>query len=82
MEINTMTKEKQVKAQFNKSARVISDYANDLYFEQPRDGLIKQELITYENVEQGVKRTTVQRVFTTTSDYNDHTTISILPNNI
>ncbi len=77
-----MTKEKQVKAQFNKSARVISDYANDLYFEQPRDGLIKQELITYENVEQGVKRTTVQRVFTTTSDYNDHTTISILPNNI
>jgi len=54
-----MTKEKQVKAQFNKSARVISDYANDLYFEQPRDGLIKQELITYENVEQGVKRTTV-----------------------
>ena len=77
-----MTKEKQVKAQFNKSGRVISDYANDLYFEQPRDGLIKQELITYENVEQGVKRTTVQRVFTTTSDYNDHTTISILPNNI
>ena len=82
MEINTMTKEKQVKAQFNKSARVISDYANDLYFEQPRDGLIKQELITYENVEQGVKRTTVQRVFTTTSAYNDHTPISILPNNI
>lgn len=77
-----MTKEKQVKAQFNKSARVISDYQNDLFFEQPRDGLIKQELVTYENVEYGVKRTVIERVFTTTNDYNDHTTISILPNNI
>jgi hypothetical protein len=79
---NVMTKEKQVKAQFNKSARVISDYQNDLFFEQPRDGLIKQELVTYENVEYGVKRTVIERVFTTTNDYNDHTTISILPNNI
>lgn len=77
-----MTKEKQVKAQFNKSARVISDYQNDLFFEQPRDGLIKQELVTYENVDYGVKRTVIERVFTTTYDYNDHTTISILPNNI
>ena len=77
-----MTKEKQVKAQFNKSARVISDYQNDLFFEQPRDGLIKQELVTYENVDYGVKKTVIERVFTTTNDYNDHTTISILPNNI
>jgi hypothetical protein len=77
-----MHKEKQVRAQFNKSARVISDYANDLYFEQPRDGLIKQELITYENLSHGVKRTTVERIFTTNGDYNDHTTISILPNSI
>ena len=55
---------------------------NDLYLEQPRDGLIKQELITYENLSHGVKRTTVERIFTTNGDYNDHTTISILPNSI
>jgi hypothetical protein len=79
---NNMATEYKTNAHYNKSARIISDYKNDLFFEQPRQGLVKQELVTYENVDNGVKRTTVERIFTTNGDYNDHTSISILPNNI
>jgi hypothetical protein len=67
---------------FTKSARIISDYKNDLIFEQPRLGLMSQELVSYENIKGGVKRTTVTRVFTTNGDYGDSTTITILPNTI
>jgi len=67
---------------FTKSARIISDYENDLIFEQPRLGLMSQELVSYENIESGVKRTTVTRVFTVSGDYNDHSTITILPKSI
>jgi len=77
-----MTIEYKTSGTFNKSARIISDYENDLIFEQPRDGLISQELTSYENVANGVKRTTVTRVFTSIGDYNDMTTITILPNSI
>jgi len=70
------------KAEYKKSARVISDYENDMIFEQPRDGLILQEFVSYENVETGVKRTVIERKFTSNGDYSDTTAISILPNNV
>jgi hypothetical protein len=70
------------KAEYKKSARVISDYENDMIFEQPRDGLILQEFVSYENVENGVKRTVIERKFTSNGDYSDTTSISILPNNV
>jgi len=73
---------KTIKAEFNKSARVISDYENDLIFEQPRAGLISQTLTTYENMDIGVKKTVTTRLFTSNGDYNDQNTISILPNNL
>ena len=73
---------KTIKAEYKKSARVISDYENDLIIEQPRDGLISQTLTTYENIATGVKKTVTTRLFTINGDYNDQNTISILPNNL
>ena len=73
---------KTTKAEYKKSARVISDYENDLIFEQPRAGLISQTLTTYENMDRGVKKTVTSRLFTSNGDYNDQNTISILPNNL
>ena len=70
------------KAEYKKSARVISDYENDMIFEQPRNGLIQQEFVSYENVENGVKRTVIARKFSSNGDYSDTTSISILPNNV
>ena len=70
------------KAEYKKSARVISDYENDMIFEQPRNGLIQQEFVSYENVGNGVKRTVIARKFTSNGDYSDTTSISILPNNV
>ena len=59
-----MNKEYKTAGTYTKSARIISDYQNDLIFEQPREGLMSQELVSYENVNNGVKRTTVTRTFT------------------
>ena len=74
-----MTSEYKTKATYTKSARIISDYKNDLVFEQPRTGLIEQRLITLENLPSGmVKRTTTTRSFTTNGEYNDVETITIL----
>ena len=70
------------KAEYKESARVISDYKNDMIFEQPRNGLVQQEFVSYENVEQGIKRTVIVRKFSSNGDYADTTAISILPNNI
>lgn len=75
----TLTK---TKGEFKKSARIVSDYENDLIFEQPRDGLVQQTLTTYENVGNGMKKTEITRKFTSTGDYNDHSMVSILPNNL
>jgi hypothetical protein len=77
-----MAIEFNTKAKFKKSARIVSDYENDMIFEQPRPGLIQQELVTYENTENGVKRTVTTRVFTTNGDYSDQTSISILQNTL
>ena len=74
-----MTSEYKTKGTFTKSARIISDYKNDLVFEQPRSGLMEQKLITLENLASGmVKRTTTTRSFTTNGEYNDVETIAIL----
>jgi len=74
-----MTSEYKTKGTFTKSARIISDYKNDLVFEQPRSGLMEQKLITLENLASGmVKRTTTTRSFTTNGEYNDVETITIL----
>ena len=74
-----MTSEYKTKGTFTKSARIISDYKNDLVFEQPRTGLMEQKLITLENLASGmVKRTTTTRSFTTNGEYNDVETITIL----
>ena len=77
-----MKQEKTISGTFTKSARVISDYANDMIFEQPREGLIAQEFTTYENIDNGVKKTVITRTFATTGEYNDVSAISILPNSI
>ncbi len=74
-----MTSEYKTKGTFTKSARIVSDYKNDLVFEQPRTGLIEQRLITIENLPSGmVKRTTTTRSFTTNGEYNDVEAITIL----
>lgn len=66
-----MIKDNTLTATFNKSARVISEYEPDLIFEQPRDNLLLQEFITYEQCENGCKRTTIRRKFTKNGDYGD-----------
>ena len=74
-----MTTDYKTKGTYTKSARIISDYKNDLVFEQPRIGLIEQKLVSYENLPSGlVKRTTTTRSFTTNGEYNDVESITIL----
>jgi hypothetical protein len=74
-----MTTDYKTKGTFTKSARIISDYKNDLVFEQPRLGLMEQKLISMENMPSGmVKRITTTRSFTTNGDYQDVEQITIL----
>lgn len=80
MEIS-MSKEFNTSATFTKGARVVSDYKHDMIFEQPRDGLVQQEFVSYEHCEAGMKRTTVTRKFTTNGGYDDVEAITILPRN-
>ena len=74
-----MTKEFTTQATFTKGARVVSDYKHDLIFEQPREGLLQQEFVSYEHCEAGMKRTTVTRKFTSNGGYDDVVAITILP---
>tara|TARA_B100001057_G_scaffold188107_1_gene188924 strand:+ start:989 stop:1219 length:231 start_codon:yes stop_codon:yes gene_type:complete len=76
-----MSKEFNTTATFTKGARVVSDYKNDMIFEQPRAGLVQQEFVSYENVDIGTKRTTITRKFTTNGGYDDIESITILPRN-
>jgi hypothetical protein len=73
-----MHRDKKTKGEFSKSARIISDYANDLIFEQPRENLLKQEFISYEYTSHGIKRTTINRKFTKDGNYNDTSSVEIL----
>jgi len=57
-------KEKTPSATYKKSARIVSDYENDMIFEQPREGLLKQEFTSYEVQENGnIKIITTERKF-------------------
>ena len=76
-----MSKEFNTTATFTKGARVVSDYKNDMIFEQPREGLVQQEFVSYENVDIGTKRTTITRKFTKNGGYDDVESITILPRN-
>ena len=76
-----MSKEFNTSATFKKGARVVSDYKNDMVFEQPRDGLVQQEFVSYEHVDAGMKRTTITRKFTKNGSYDDVEAITILPRN-
>tara|TARA_Y100000287_G_C13935690_1_gene216959 strand:- start:185 stop:415 length:231 start_codon:yes stop_codon:yes gene_type:complete len=76
-----MSKEFNTSATFTKGARVVSDYKNDMVFEQPRDGLVQQEFVSYEHVDAGMKRTTITRKFTENGGYDDIEAITILPRN-
>ena len=73
-----MHRDKKTKGEFSKSARIISDYANDLIFEQPRENLLKQEFVSYEYTTHGLKRTTINRKFTKDGSYNDTSTVEII----
>lgn len=58
--------------------RVISDYKNDMIFEQPREGLVKQEFKSYEMLDSGgIKVTTINRIYKL-GDYYDTSTVEIL----
>ena len=69
-------------ATYQESARIISDYKNDMIFEQPRENLIQQEFVTYEVVDAGgvnsLKRTTITRKFDKNGSYNDSSHVVIL----
>lgn len=63
--------------EFRKSARIISDYENDMLFEQPREGLIMQEFISYEEKSGILYKKTITRKFNN-GDYNDSSTSQVL----
>ena len=73
-----MSRDKKLSATFQKSARVVSDYAPDMIFEQPRENLFLQEFRSYEQSEFGCKRITIKRKFDRNGGYNDMTTTEII----
>jgi len=73
-----MAKDKQTRATYGKSARVISDYANDLIFEQPRENLLMQEFISYEWTPHGMKVSKIKRKFTKDGGYSDSSSSEII----
>lgn len=78
-----MTQEFKTKGTFTKSARIVSDYKNDMIFEQPRKGLIRQELVTYENTDSGnIRKIVTTRTFTSIGGYDDTESVTILQSGI
>ena len=78
-----MTQEFKTKGTFTKCARIVSDYKNDMIFEQPRKGLIRQELVTYENTDNGsIRKIVTTRAFTSIGGYDDTESVTILQNRI
>ena len=75
-------KDNKTTATFTKSARVVSDYQNDMIFEQPRKNLIQQEFISYEVALAGnvnaMKKTTTTRKYDKFGGYTDQSTVEIL----
>ena len=68
MTLKTLTAEVKKSSKGN---RVISDYTNDLIFEQPRDNLLQQEFKSYEYVPAGIKIITITRKYHKSGDYSD-----------
>lgn len=74
-----MTMSMDTTATFKKSARIVSDYENDMIFEQPRDGLLKQEFKSIEQDTDGnIRVVTITRTYTS-GDYQDVSKVEILP---
>ena len=77
-----MNKTKTTKAEFQKSARIVSDYENDMIFEQPRENLIQQEFVSYELTNAGgvikLRKSTKLRKYHKNGGYNDTESIEIL----
>jgi len=73
-------KDKTPSATYKKSARILSDYENDMIFEQPREGLLKQEFTSYEVDQNGnIKIIKTQRKYHPVgSGYDDVSTAEIL----
>ena len=73
---------KTTTATFTKSARVVSEYKNDMIFEQPRENLIQQEFISYEVAQAGeanvLKRITITRKYDKFGGYTDQSSSEIL----
>jgi|TARA_B100001094_G_scaffold54143_1_gene49669 hypothetical protein len=68
-------------AEYNRSSkgtRVLSEYQNDLIFEQPRDNLLQQEFTSYEYTPQGVKVTKTVRKYRKNDDYFDTTSVQFI----
>jgi hypothetical protein len=72
------TKSQKTQGEYNKKARIVSDYENDLIFEQYREGLLKQEFISYEETPAGVKITRINRKYQKNGNYSDTSSIEIL----
>ena len=68
-----MSKEFTTQATFTKGARVVSDYQRDMIFEQPREGLLQQEFVSYEVKDGMLRKIKLTRVFgePSTKDYID-----------
>jgi len=75
-----MAKQIRPQAQYksNKPTRIISDYQNDLIFDQPRENLLQQEFTSYEWSESGLKKKTVTRKFKPNGDYFDTSATEII----
>jgi len=73
-------KDKTPSATYKKSARIISDYENDMIFEQPREGLLKQEFTSYEVQQNGNIKiiTTTRKYHPVGNGYDDVTATEIL----
>jgi len=62
----------------DKPARIISDYKNDLIFEQPRENLLQQEFTTYEYSNVGMRKIVITRKFKPNGDYFDTENVEII----
>ena len=73
-------KDKIPSATYKKSARIISDYENDMIFEQPREGLLKQEFTSYEVQQNGNIKivTTTRKYHPVGGGYDDVSTAEVL----
>lgn len=71
--------QKVEKREWWQSKKPESEWEYDAYFDQPKEGMIKQERVTYKRRADGrVERETIVRRFYGDNDYQDSTTTEIL----